>query len=228
VQLQDYILIFRKRFWIIVLVAAIAAGSALVLSKLQTPEYRSTVILDVWPARLDWGLQQVIKGLMRNWAGQITSRTLATEVINRTQIDITADELIGKLTVSPVEADLIIRIDADDYDPFIARDIAQTTAEIFVEDMTAYMNDQDKQDRVTVTLRDYALPGRLHKPKTKINLLAGGMFGVLAGIVIIFGLEWIESDILRTAEDVERHAGVAVLGVIPTVTSSPARSHRGK
>ena len=182
----------------------------------------------MWPARLDWGLQQVIKGLMRNWAGQITSRTTATEVINRTQIDITSDELIGKLTVSPVETDLIIRIDADDYDPFIARDIAQTTAEIFVEDMTAYMNDQDKQDRVTVTLRDYALPGTLHKPKTKINLLAGGVFGVLAGIVIIFGLEWIESDILRTAEDVERHAGVAVIGVIPTVAGSPARSHRGK
>ena len=227
-QLRDYVRIFRKRLWIIVLVAVITAGSALVFSKLQTPVYRSTIILDVWPARLDWGLQQVIQGQMRNWAGQITSRTAATEVINRTQIDITPDELRAKLTVSPIQSDLIIRIDANDYDPHIARDIAQTTAEVFVEDITAYMNDQDKQDRVQVSIRDYALPGTLHKPKTKINVLAGGVFGLLTGVIIVFVLEWLEADILRTAEDVEHHTGIATLGVIPFAPNSTNRARRGR
>ena len=225
-QLWDYVRIFRKRVWIIVLVVVVTCGSTFAFSKLQTPIYRSTVILDVWPGRLDWGLQQAIAGHMRNWAGQLTSRTTATEVINRTQIDITPDELRAKLTVSPVESDFVIRIDANDYDPYIARDIAQTTAEVFVEDITAYMNDQDKRDRVKISIRDYALPGHLHKPKTKINVLAGGVFGVLTGIIIIFVLEWLEADILRTAEDLERYTGLATLGVIPVVATSANRARR--
>ena len=134
-QLKEYMRIIAKRGWIILLVAIITTGSALVFSRIQTPVYRSSIFLNVWPARLDWGLQQTIKGLMRNYAGVIASRDTAMEVINRLQLDITPDELREKLTVSPIEADFLIQIDADDYDPLIARDIAQTTAEVFVEDI---------------------------------------------------------------------------------------------
>jgi len=34
--------------------------------------------------------------------------------------------------------------------------------------------------------------------------------------VIVFVLEWLESDIVRTADDVERCVGWTVLGAIPT------------
>jgi capsular polysaccharide biosynthesis protein len=218
-----------KRGWIIVLAMVITIVSALVFSKLQTPEYRSTIYLNVWPARLDWGLQQTIKGLMRNYAGQIRSRDTALEVIQRLELDITPDELREKLTVSPIEVDFLIQIDADDYDPLIARDIAQTTAEVFVEDIKVYMLEQDKRDRVEVAIRDYALPGTLHKPKWKINALAGGVFGVIIGLVVIFILEWLEADIIRSSHDVEEYIGIAVLGAIPAMaTSGETRGRRGR
>ncbi len=222
-QLKEYMRIIAKRGWIILLVAIITTGSALVFSRIQTPVYRSSIFLNVWPARLDWGLQQTIKGLMRNYTGVIASRDTAMKVINRLQLDITPDELREKLTVSPIEADFLIQIDADDYDPLIARDIAQTTAEVFVEYIDVYMLDQDKADRVQVSIRDYALPGALHKPKWKINALAGAVFGVLIGGLIVFVLEWLEADILRTTEDVEARTGVAVLGVIPNTANRGAR-----
>ena len=44
-QLQDYARVLLKRGWIIILLAILAAGSAYVFSKLQTPIYRSTVTL---------------------------------------------------------------------------------------------------------------------------------------------------------------------------------------
>jgi capsular polysaccharide biosynthesis protein len=223
VQLKEYMRIIAKRGWIILLVAIITTGSALVFSRIQTPVYRSSIFLNVWPARLDWGLQQTIKGLMRNYTGVIASRDTAMKVINRLQLDVTPDELREKLTVSPIEADFLIQIDADDDDPLIARDIAQTTAEVFVEYIDVYMLDQDKADRVQVSIRDYALPGALHKPKWKINALAGAVFGVLIGGLIVFVLEWLEADILRTTEDVEARTGVAVLGVIPNTASRSAR-----
>lgn len=222
-ELRDYIDIIVSRGWIILLVMAITIGSAAIFTYYQTPIYRSTIYLNVIPARLDWGLQQTVKGLMRNYAGNIKSRETASEVIQRLQLDITPDQLRSKLTVSPIEADFLIQIDADDYDALIARDIAQTTAEVFVEDITAYMLDQDKRDRVEVNIRDYALPGQLHKPKWKINVLAAAIFGMALGIGIIFVLEWLEADIIRSSEDIEQQIDLAVLGVIPSTSAASAR-----
>lgn len=225
-ELRDYIRIIAKRGWIIAVTVCITAASALVFSRIQTPVYRSTIYLNVWAARMDWGLQQTIKMVMRNYAFNIESRQNALEVNDRLQLDITPDELREKLTVSPIESDYLIQIDADDYDPLIARDIAQTTADVFVEFISEYMLEQDKRDRVKVSILDYALPGTLHKPKWKINTLAGAAFGVLVGAMIVFVLEWLESDVIRTAEDVERQTGVAVLGAIPAAMGNSRRAMR--
>jgi capsular polysaccharide biosynthesis protein len=223
VPFRDYLRILIKRGWIIIVIAVITAASALVFSRLQQPIYRSTIYLNVYPARLDWGLQQVIKSLMRNYAGVISSRDTAMEVINRLELDITPDQLRSKLTVVPIEADFLLEIDADDLDPLIARDIAQTTAEVFVERIKVSMLEQNQTDRVQVSIRDYPLPGILYKPKWKINTLAGGLFGVIAGVLVIFLLEWLEADVIRSSQDMERYTRLSVLGVIPALSSPQGR-----
>lgn len=225
-ELKEYFRILGRRGWIIILCMVIVATSAFVFSRIQRPVYRSTVYLNVVPARLDYGLQQVVRGVMRNYAGTISSRPNAQEVIDRLQLDITPEQFLSKITVSPNEADLVLQINADDFDPLIARDIAQTSAEVFTEQIDKYMLDQDKQDRVSVTIRDYALPGTLHKPKWKINVVAGAGFGVIIGVAIVFILEWLASEIIRRPEDIERQMDLAVLGVIPQQGRPAARGER--
>ena len=138
-DLRDYLNVLVKRGWIILLVAVITASSAFAFSKLQTVVYRSSIQLNVIPARLDWGLQQTIKNLMRNYSGQIKSRSMAQEIINRQQLDLSVDDVLAKMTVSPIESDFLIQIDVDDIDAQRAQLIAQTAAEIFVENIRAYM-----------------------------------------------------------------------------------------
>ncbi|MFO7696475.1 MAG: Wzz/FepE/Etk N-terminal domain-containing protein [Anaerolineae bacterium] len=222
-ELNEYFRIISRRGWIIVLTMVIAMSAAFVVSRVQTPVYRSTVYLNVFPGRLDWGLQQTIKGVLRNFAGTITSRTTALEVVSRLRLDITPDQLAEKLTVKPIESDLLIQIDADDYDPLIARDVAQTTAEVFVEDTKVLMQDQDAADRVEVSIRDYALPGQLHKPKWKVNVLAGAVLGALVGVVIVFVLRFLEADIIHNARELEEYTGVAVLGLVPASGADSAK-----
>lgn len=218
-ELKEYLNILIKRGWIILLVAVITASSAFVFSKLQTVTYRSTIWLNVWPGRPDWGLQQTIKGLLRNYSGQIKSRDAAQEVINQQQLDMTVENLLGEMTVSPIESDFLLQIDVDDIDPQRAQAIAQTAAEVFVEKTRVRMLDQDKADRVDVNLRDDATPATVFWPKTKLLTFAGGLFGLLAGALVVLGLEWLGKDTIREGRDVERHTGLTVLGSIPWVAA---------
>jgi capsular polysaccharide biosynthesis protein len=220
-ELKEYLSILVKRGWIILLVAVITASSAFVFSKLQTVTYRSTIWLNVWPGRPDWGLQQTIKGLLRNYSGQIKSRDAAQQVINQQQLDMTVESLLAEMTVSPIESDFLLQIDVDDIDPQRAQVIAQTAAEVFVEKIRVYMLDQDKADRVDVNIRDDATPARVFWPNTKLLTLAGGLFGLIAGALVVFGLEWLAKDIIREGRDVERHTGLTVLGAIPRATTKP-------
>ena len=213
--LKEYLRILWKRGWIIIAMAIITSASALVFSMVQRPVYRSSIQLNVIPARLDFGLGEVIKNLMRNYAGNIVSDTALQEVIKRTGQDMTVDTLRSKIRVSPIESDYMIQIDVDDYDPTIAQLLAQRTAEVFVERIQVFMQDQDKRDRVQVDIKEPAKPAYLQFPKKKINALAGGIFGILLGTLIVLGLEWVESGVIRSAEDLERAAGTAVLGAIP-------------
>jgi capsular polysaccharide biosynthesis protein len=227
VELQDYLNILRKRGWIIILTACITAASALGFSLVQTPKYRATAKLSVNPARADWGLVGAAKNLLRNYTMNMTTHKTAQKVIDRAELDMSTDDLLSKVTVSSDESNFTLQVDVKDYDPVVAIQIAQTLAEVFIEDQTEWNQKQDKRDRIEVSLLDDVRDAPLFSPKKKINTLAGGIFGVLLGGVIVLFLEWLESDILRTSGDVERFIGLTVLGAIPAPGgSSPGASRR--
>lgn len=224
-EITDYLRILRKRGWIIVMVALIAAASAYGFSKMQTPIYSASVQLSVNPARLDWGLSNTIKDLLRNYATNIRTHTMAQAVIDRAQLDMQTTTLLSKLFVSPDSSTFTLEIEARDRDPKVAMDIVDAMAKVFIEDRDQWNQRQDKRDRIEVTMLDsvYNLGYTQYSPNTKINTLAGGLFGVLVGLLVIFFLEWLEMDVIRKAEDVERVIDVPVLGNIPPATDDSPR-----
>lgn len=226
-EIKDYLRILRKRGWIILVVAAVAAASAFAFSKMQTPIYSASVKLSVVPARAtDWGSSNSLKDLLRNYAESIRTHTMAQIVIDRAQLDMDTTTLLGKLFVNPDSSTFTLEIEARDRDPKVAMDIVDTMAKVFIEDRDQWNQQQDKRDRIDVKMLDsvYNLGYEQYTPQTKINTLAGGLFGVLVGAIVIFFLEWLEMDTLRTAGDVERVIGVAVLGAIPPVSGDTSHS----
>jgi len=221
VELTDYLRIFRKRGWIVILVALVAAVSAFAFSELQTPVYSASVKLSINPARADWGLSTTAKELLRNYAENIHTHTMAQEVIDRAQLDMDTTALLGKLFVSPAADTFTLQLEVRDTDPDVAMTIAQTMAEVFVEDRDAWNQRQDQRDRIEVSILDnvWNLGYNQYSPNTKINTAAAGLFGLLVGLLVIFFLEWLEQDVIRSASDVERAIGVTVLGSIPPAPS---------
>lgn len=227
-ELQEYLKILWKRGWIIVLVVVIAAVSAYGFSKMQMPIYKGIQQIQFQIARADWGLQNAAKELLPTYCIRIDSDEMAWKVIARLELDLLPSALRAKIKTGADQATFSLTVEALDPDLEIAKAIAQAFAEVFKEDQDLWNQRQDKRDRVYAYIRNE--PQRaLHRPNTKVNTLAGGIFGVLLGGLVVFFLEWLESDIVRTAEDVERHVGVPVLGSIPAITSEevvPVRARR--
>ena len=224
-QLQDYGRVLFKRGWLILLLAVLAAGSAYLFSKLQTPIYSSTVTLSAVPSRSsDYGQTLAIKNLLRNYVQQMQSPGLTQQVIDQLQLDVTPDKLVSQLNFNADESTLLITIEARHPNAAVAAKMGQTLAETFVSMHNQQNLQIDQQDRILVSIIHNATSPTIFSPKTSVNTLAGTILGALIGVLLVFVLEWLESDIVRTAEDVERFIGVTVLGSIPIIADKTSEA----
>ncbi|MGC9394302.1 MAG: YveK family protein [Anaerolineae bacterium] len=213
-KIQEYVRILRHRGWIILLAVVVTAASAFVFSKLQTPVYRSSIEVSIQLARPDFGLAQSAKLLLNNFSATMWSEQYAQEVIDRLALYYTAKDLKSNVTFAVDDARMVIKIDVDDYDGEQANRIANTWAQLFWEWRDAQNKLQNKEDRVFAEAIDPASYRQL-RPKTTVNVAAGGIFGLVIGVVIVFVLEWLEAGIVRLPQELERETGVTVIGVIP-------------
>ena len=223
-ELRAYLDILRRRGWIILVVAILAAGMTFGVSKLQTKIYRASVRISTVPARPDWGLGSTAKDLLRNFVVNINTHDMANLVIARAQLDMNSYDLLAKVTVSAEPDNFLIRIDAKDQDPEIAKLIASTMANEFVEERVAYYETLDKDNRIDVKLVDSVIDAPLYKPKSLTNALAGGVLGAVVGALILLALEWMSADILANSKSIERALEIPVLGTIPATTTRSTRS----
>ena len=221
-EFREYWNILWKRGWIILVVAVVAAVVAMGVSQILPKKYKATIKLNVEPARPDYGLNQATKDLLRNYIVNVTSRNMTQEAINRAQLDMSLDQFIADLDVSVDASNLTITFVTESRDPDVAKLMAQTLAQVFVEDRDIWNEKIDVRDRIYVSVVDDVGYVPLSSPKWKINTLAGAVFGAIAGGVIVFVLEWLQSDIVRTPADVQKTLGVPVIGTIPTSGQSAA------
>lgn len=219
-EIKNYLKLLRKRGWIILLAAIIAAAAAFGFSKLQDPTYRASILVSVVPARADWGLGNSTKDLLRNFQTNLLTHRMANRIIDQAQLDMNSDELLSEVEVNPEPDRFVMEMVAKDGDPQTAIDIVQTMAGIFVDEREAWNQEQDKLNRIDVTIVDNARNAPLWRPNPKMNALAGAILGALLGLAVIVLLEWLESGTLRTSEDVERVLGLSVLGAIPVAKTA--------
>jgi capsular polysaccharide biosynthesis protein len=213
-NLTYYVRILIRRGWIIALAVVITAGAAFGLSKMQTPVYRATQRVLLQPARNDYGLTETLRILLRSYVVYLNTDTQAAAAIDRLQLDMAPGELRSHLTISSDPTQLLVQIDVDMEDGALASQIATELGRLLVEYRTEDNRDLPRADRIDALLVDTATYG-LHSPKTKINTLAGGVLGLLLGGVIVFVLEYLESNIVRSREDVARFLNLPVLAAIP-------------
>ncbi len=213
-ELSDYLRILRQRGWLVLVMAVLTAVAAFGFSKMQTEVYESNLRLLVRPSRNDFGQSQASRELLGSYEQWLNSSFRARDVINLLQLDMTPQQLLGDVSVASDRLSLTLQLAVENSDPDLANDIARTWGELLIQRQNQENEKNRQEDRITIELQDDPRAS-LVQPKTTINTAAGGVFGAILGLVVIFVLEWIESGVLRRSEDVERYLEIPVIGRIP-------------
>jgi capsular exopolysaccharide synthesis family protein len=143
-------------------------------------------------------------------------RSVADYAIQELGLDTTPEALVNRVEVSNPTETLVIRVDAQGSSPEGARDLA----EVWIRGMEREVNlletgDAERSGEIFLSPRDSArLPASPSSPNTQLNLAVG----LLAGLVLALGYALVRNYLdrrVRSVEDVEREAGVAVIGTVP-------------
>ena len=216
IDLREYFAIIKKRSWIIALITTIAViVSAVISFFILKPVYQanSTLIVNTEKneeTQMITGDQfNVTQKLAVTYGEIITSRSVINPVIKNLSLEETYDELVKKITVSPVKDTQIINISVQDINPKKARDIANEIPEVFTKEAKRIT----KANSVEVI--DKAItPIEPVKPNKKMNVAIAAVLGIMIGLFVVFLIEYLDNKI-RRPQDIEKQLGLPLLGVIP-------------
>ncbi|WP_300856057.1 YveK family protein, partial [uncultured Clostridium sp.] len=207
----------RKRWLMIAsitLVAAIVAGviSFFVLK----PQYEASTTMMVnykqdQDMLMNFNELQMSQKLATTYSQIIKSERIADAVIEKLELDLSAEELNKKISVSQVESTEILKITVKDSDAELAALIANTEADIFKQQI----NEMMKVDNVS-TIDVAKVPENPVAPNKVMNIAIATVLGMMVSVGLVFVLEFLDRT-YKTPTDIERHLGLPILGAIPDV-----------
>lgn len=218
-ELRELLIILRRRLSMLLLMPAVAGLTAAALSfYVLTPVYEASTTLWVVKtdgAALDYTTLMFNRNLTKTYGEVAQSRAVAEQVRQRLRLVDDVEALQRRITVTPVRDTEIIAITVEDRSPAQATAIANTLAAVFSEEIAKFI----KLDNVRVVDRA-TVPLEPVRPRPLLNTAIALVLGAMAAVGLAFLLEQIDVRI-RTPDDVERHLGLPVVGLIPLLESAP-------
>ena len=211
--LSDYVNILRRRWWVILLTAFVAAASGYGFSKWQFSQgalFRSE-------ATYDTGLYIVLQNKMNSFRNLALAPKELDKISEQLGLDRDADWLLNKhvaVQALPDEQKMVVQVTYPD--PNVAPKLADAIGANMVGLVAAQNASLEGSSRINVIELQSARPAALYWPQTKIIVAAGSVLGLVLGLLLAFGLEALDNS-LKSPADVERFVGLTTLGAIPTV-----------
>lgn len=219
ISLQDLFKTLKKRAGLIALMTLLAITIAGVVSFLVlTPMYETSTQILVnqeasEAAQLTNQNIQTDLQLINTYSVIIKSPAILDEVANQLNLDMTVEQLNNKITVATAENSQVVNVTVQDEDPAQAVDIANTTAQVFEDEIMELMNVDNVSILSPAVLKENPSPVA---PNPILNMAIAAVIGLMLGVGIAFLLEYLDTSI-KTQEDIEEILGIPLLGVISPI-----------
>ena len=224
VGLRDYLDIVVKQ-WVLV-VAAMVCGMllGLAVAMLATPRYEATSTLYVSVRSADAGSVEglmnganFLQASMTSYADVATTTLVLDDVAEELELDMSAGQLANALEVRVPNESVLLKITATHTQPELARDIANTTADVLttvVEDEIGASSDGQTGPVQVRTVDSAPLPVEPTNPSGFVTGMFGGVIGLIAGVSLAVMRHFADTR-MHSTKELEHITGLPILGRIP-------------
>jgi capsular polysaccharide biosynthesis protein len=230
ISLKELLQTLRKRLLLILSITFIAVLTSAIISYFfLTPIYQSSTQLLVNQAKNEQpvynpGEIQTNLQLINTYNVIIKSPAILDLVRKDLDLDISTDQLNSKITVGSEKESQVVAITVQDPDPYMAADIANTTAVVFKREISEIMNVNNVSILAKAVVKENVAPV---KPQPVLNMAIAMVVGLMTGVGLAFLLEYLDNSI-KNEQDVEKHLDVPLLGVISIIEDQDGQKNRGK
>jgi len=217
ISLVELFQILKKHIGLII--GAVLGGfvlSAIFTLFIATPTYESSSQLLVSrPTEENTIQQSQINAniqLINTYEDIITNPVILDPVIEELGLDTTVDQLREQISVSTAEESQVFSVNVTNEDPYLASEIANTTASVFQNNLDSIMN----VDNVTVISQ--AVPDTdAVSPNTVLNLVIGILLGGMIGVGAAFLIEFLDTTV-KDESFIEQELGWTNLGRVSQIS----------
>lgn len=220
-DIREYVRIWRTRWVSIVVTIVVALGGAALVSAFTTPEYQGSSQLFVTTtggASVAEAYQGNLfsKERVTSYAALAAGKQVAQRTIDSLGIDMSATDLIAKITATPQPESVLLDIAVLDPDPTLARDLANTvaaqTSQLVSELETSARGGSPAASATLVELAD--TPTSPVTPQWPRNLVLGAVAGLLLGLIIAVLRDRFDTSV-KTTDSLAELVSAPTVGVIP-------------
>ncbi len=220
-----------RKFWAIVLAAAILGGCALVYTVIfVTPLYKSRTLLyvnnnsvSVGDAKLSIssGDLSAAQGLVDTYTIILGTRTTLDDVIETAGLSYTYEELKNMISAASVNGTQIFYVEVTSPDPAEAEKIANTIGQILPSKIASIVEGSSAR------IVDYAVvPARKASPSIAKNTVLGALVGFVLACGIVIVRELMDDEIHNPDYLMETY-DLPVLAVIPDLSLDGSKNKYG-
>lgn len=219
VELRDYLRIIRRRWLLILGCLAATIAVAVVITIRTTPQYSSSarVFISTSPSTSQEAYQGSLFSEQRvsSYADLMTGLELAQRVVEKLQLDLTAEELAKKIEASVVPDTVLLKISVTDPSPATA----QRINEALVGELADFVAELEtppgsKTPLLKATVVDPArLPATPVSPQPVRNIGLAAVLGLLLGFGLAVLREMLDTT-LKAPEEITRIAASPLMAGI--------------
>jgi capsular polysaccharide biosynthesis protein len=218
-SLKDLFQVLKKRISIIIVITLLAASvSAFISYFVLTPIYETSTQLLVNQKKSNQNIYnnnevQTNLQLMNTYNVIIKSTGILDKVKKELGLNMSVEELSGKITVASEKESQVLNLSVKDKDPDRAVKIANKTARVFKREIPKIMS----VDNISILSKSQIGDGLYPvDPKPKMNIMLGIIVGLLSSIGLVFLLEYLDNSI-KNEQDIENILDLPILGTVNRV-----------
>lgn len=215
IKIEDIVDILLKRWKMIVAITMAATIlSGVVSFFVIAPKYESSTKVFIGKENTkdenyNSNDVQMYQKLLKTYSEVIMTNDLVEKAIEKDNLNVTSEEALKSLTVTPRADTQILEIKYISTDKTLAKDLVDSVTSEFI----SYSTELIPNGNVKI-IESVKMPENPASPNKKLNIAVAFVLGLMVSVGLAFLLEFMDNT-FKTKEQLEQILGIPVIGAIP-------------